>query len=118
MSSTPLYLLVGAGGWSRFKTGSWIPEPGHLRAAVDARSDLRLRRDAGDVAGVGWFVAMRLAKADSIDQQDAGNIYMWTAIWSIIGSRAALVSSPTPEAIASCRTPQDLARAAWSPTAA
>ena len=36
---------------------------------------------------VGWFLAMRLAKQDGIDQQEAGTIYMWTAVWSIIGSR-------------------------------
>jgi phosphatidylglycerol:prolipoprotein diacylglycerol transferase len=36
---------------------------------------------------VGWFIAMHLAKQDGIDQQEAGTIYMWTAVWSIIGSR-------------------------------
>ena len=36
---------------------------------------------------VGWFLAMRLAKQDGIGQQAAAAIYMWTAIWSIIGSR-------------------------------
>ena len=36
---------------------------------------------------VGWFLAMRLAKQDDIDQQAGGTIYMWAAIWSIIGSR-------------------------------
>ena len=44
---------------------------------------------------VGWFIAMRLAKQDGIDQQEAGTIYMWTAVWSIIGSRL-LWSSPLP----------------------
>jgi phosphatidylglycerol:prolipoprotein diacylglycerol transferase len=36
---------------------------------------------------IGWFIAMTLAKQDGIDQQEAGTIYMWTAVWSIIGSR-------------------------------
>ena len=36
---------------------------------------------------VGWFIAMSLAKKDGIDQQEAGTIYMWSAVWSIIGSR-------------------------------
>ena len=36
---------------------------------------------------VGWFLAMRLAVQDGISQQIAGTIYMWTAVWSIIGSR-------------------------------
>ena len=51
----------------------------------------------GTSLAVGWYVAMRLAKADGIDQQEAGNIYMWTAIWSIIGSRL-LWYFTTPEA--------------------
>jgi phosphatidylglycerol---prolipoprotein diacylglyceryl transferase len=36
---------------------------------------------------VGWFIAMHLAKQDGIDQQETGTIYMWSAVWSIIGSR-------------------------------
>ncbi|HMF39047.1 MAG TPA: prolipoprotein diacylglyceryl transferase [Polyangia bacterium] len=36
---------------------------------------------------IGWFIAMNLAGKDGIDQQEAGTIYMWTAVWSIIGSR-------------------------------
>jgi phosphatidylglycerol:prolipoprotein diacylglycerol transferase len=36
---------------------------------------------------VGWFIVMNLAKNDGLDQQEAGTIYMWSAIWSIIGSR-------------------------------
>ena len=39
---------------------------------------------------VGWFLAMKLAKQDSIDQQEAGTIYMWTAVWSIVGCALAL----------------------------
>jgi phosphatidylglycerol:prolipoprotein diacylglycerol transferase len=30
---------------------------------------------------------MRLAKQDGIRQETAGNIYMWTAVWSIVGAR-------------------------------
>ena len=40
---------------------------------------------------VGWFLAMKLAKQDSIDQQEAGTIYMWTAVWSIVGARLLYV---------------------------
>src|SRR6185295_2272611 len=39
------------------------------------------------VGKYGDSVANILAKNDGIDQQEAGTIYMWTAIWSIIGSR-------------------------------
>jgi phosphatidylglycerol:prolipoprotein diacylglycerol transferase len=34
---------------------------------------------------------MRLAQQDHIDQQEAGTMYMWTAVWSIIGSRVLYV---------------------------
>ncbi len=40
---------------------------------------------------VGWFLAMRLAKQDGIGQEAAAAIYMWSAIWSIIGSRVLYV---------------------------
>ena len=46
---------------------------------------------------VGWFLVMRFAKQDGLDQQETGNIYMWTAVWSIIGSRV-LWWLTTPEA--------------------
>src|SRR5205085_3545142 len=36
---------------------------------------------------VGWFLAMRLSKEDGIPPAEAGAIYMWTAVWSIIGAR-------------------------------
>jgi phosphatidylglycerol:prolipoprotein diacylglycerol transferase len=36
---------------------------------------------------IGWFLAMRLAKEDGIPQETAGAIYMWTAVWSIVGAR-------------------------------
>jgi len=36
---------------------------------------------------IGWFLAMRLAKQDGIPTETAGNIYMWTAVWSIVGAR-------------------------------
>src|SRR5207244_4364626 len=36
---------------------------------------------------VGWFLAMRLAKNDGIPQDQSGAIYMWTAVWSIVGAR-------------------------------
>jgi phosphatidylglycerol:prolipoprotein diacylglycerol transferase len=36
---------------------------------------------------VGWFLAMRLSKQDGIPPAEAGAIYMWTAVWSIVGAR-------------------------------
>jgi phosphatidylglycerol:prolipoprotein diacylglycerol transferase len=40
---------------------------------------------------VGWFIVMTLAKQDGMDQQETGAIYMWSAVWSIIGSRLLYV---------------------------
>jgi phosphatidylglycerol:prolipoprotein diacylglycerol transferase len=40
---------------------------------------------------IGWFLAMMLAQKDGIDQQEAGTVYMWTAVWSIVGSRLLYV---------------------------
>jgi phosphatidylglycerol:prolipoprotein diacylglycerol transferase len=40
---------------------------------------------------VGWFLAMRLAKEDGIPNEQAASIYMWTAVWSIVGARVLYV---------------------------
>jgi phosphatidylglycerol:prolipoprotein diacylglycerol transferase len=40
---------------------------------------------------VGWFLAMRLGKQDGIPEEHAGAIYMWTAVWSIVGARVLYV---------------------------
>ena len=66
---------------------------------------------------VGWFLAMRFAEEDRIDQQEAGTIYMWTAVWSIIGSRVLYVITNSPTSTASARCSWSTG-AAWSPTAA
>jgi phosphatidylglycerol---prolipoprotein diacylglyceryl transferase len=80
-SSTPLYLLGGAlavcwkfGDWSFGH--AWKPLPIYAYGVM-----------LGTSLVVGWFVAMKFAGEDQIDQQEAGTIYMWTAVWSIIGSR-------------------------------
>jgi prolipoprotein diacylglyceryl transferase len=96
-SSTPFLLLIVAGGLARFKTGSFLPSLttfGQPWAPVPIYAYGVM---LGTSLAVGWYVAMRLAKADGIDQQEAGNIYMWTAIWAIIGSRL-LWYFTTPEA--------------------
>jgi phosphatidylglycerol:prolipoprotein diacylglycerol transferase len=40
---------------------------------------------------VGWFLALRLAKNDGIPSEQAGAIYMWTAVWAIVGARLLYV---------------------------
>ncbi len=81
LSSTPLYLAGGAvailGKLGNFSFGHpWNPVPIYSYGVM-----------LGTSLVVGWFVAMKFAGDDQIDQQEAGTIYMWTAVWSIIGSR-------------------------------
>ena len=86
-SSTPLYLLVGAELLLYFKADMLFP-----RAAAFSHpwTDVPIYAYGvmlGTSLVIGWFIAMNLAGKDGIDQQEAGSIYMWTAVWSIIGSR-------------------------------
>jgi phosphatidylglycerol:prolipoprotein diacylglycerol transferase len=81
LSSTPLYLLGGAlavcwkfGDWSFGH--AWRPLPIYAYGVM-----------LGTSLVLGWFLAMKFAGEDNIDQQEAGTIYMWTAVWAIIGSR-------------------------------
>jgi phosphatidylglycerol:prolipoprotein diacylglycerol transferase len=96
-TSTPLYLLIGAGAVLYLKADTlfpgraafshpWTPVPIYAYGVM-----------LGTSLVVGWFIAMNLAGKDGIDQQEAGTIYMWTAVWSIIGSRL-LWYFTTPEA--------------------
>jgi prolipoprotein diacylglyceryl transferase len=96
-SSTPLYALIGAELLIYFKTDHvfptaagfaqpWTPVPIYAYGVM-----------LGTSLVVGWFIAMMLAKQDGIDQQEAGTIYMWTAVWSIIGSRLLYVVTNVSE---------------------
>ena len=86
-SSTPLMLLLGAVALMGLRGPSFIPSP-----AAFAEPWLPVPIHAygvmlGTAMVVGWFLAMRLAKQDGIPTATAGNIYMWTAVWSIVGAR-------------------------------
>lgn len=85
--SMPLYLLVGAELLVGLKSPSWVPGTDMFANPWTPVPIYAYGVMLGTSLFVGWFLAMRLAKQDNIDQQDAGNIYMWTAIWSIIGAR-------------------------------
>ncbi len=90
-SSTPLYLLVAAEVLIGMKSGSWTPSAagfGHPWTPVPIYSYGVM---LGTSLVVGWFLVMRLAQQDHIDQQEAATMYMWTCVWSIIGSRALYV---------------------------
>jgi phosphatidylglycerol:prolipoprotein diacylglycerol transferase len=89
LSSTPAYFLAGAVVLYMFKGGDWTPLPIYAYGVMLGTSLI-----------VGWFVAMRLARQDGIPEQDAGTIYMWTAVWSIIGSRVLwYITDPSPKSI-------------------
>jgi phosphatidylglycerol:prolipoprotein diacylglycerol transferase len=91
LSSTPLYLLAGAELLIGLRSGSWTPSVAGFGQHWEPVPIYSYGVMLGTSLVVGWFLAMRFAKQDLIDQQDAGNIYMWTAVWSIIGSRVLYV---------------------------
>jgi phosphatidylglycerol:prolipoprotein diacylglycerol transferase len=87
LGSTPLYLAIGAGVLYFLKSGEWTPVPIYAYGVMLGTSLI-----------VGWFLAMRLAREDGIPEQEAGTIYMWTAVWSIIGSRLLwFITDPEPK---------------------
>jgi phosphatidylglycerol---prolipoprotein diacylglyceryl transferase len=84
-NATPLYLLAAAEALVRVKTGSWVPSWAAL--AGQSVPIYAYGVMLGTSLIVGWFLAMTLAKHDGVPQQEAGTIYMWTAVWSIVGAR-------------------------------
>jgi prolipoprotein diacylglyceryl transferase len=91
LSSTPLFLLIGAEILIGLKSGSWTPSGEGFSHPWSPVPIYAYGVMLGTSLIVGWFIAMRLAKQDGIPEQEAGTIYMWTAVWSIIGSRALYV---------------------------
>ncbi len=90
-SSTSLYLLVGAWLLLGLRGGAWIPSAGVFAKAWPPVPIYAYGVMLGTSMLVGWFLAMRLAKQDGIPQDQAGTIYMWTAVWSIVGARLLYV---------------------------
>jgi phosphatidylglycerol:prolipoprotein diacylglycerol transferase len=87
LSSTPLYLLGGAVALMYARGGGLIPTKELFAAPWKDVPIYAYGVMLGTSMIVGWFLAMRLAKDDGIHQETAGAIYMWTAVWSIIGAR-------------------------------
>jgi phosphatidylglycerol:prolipoprotein diacylglycerol transferase len=90
-SSTPLYMLVGAELLIGFKSGSWFPSGAGFARTWTPVPIYSYGVMLGTSLIIGWFLAMRFAKQDGIRQEDAAAIYMWTAVWSIIGARLLYV---------------------------
>src|SRR5262245_13349176 len=80
VGSTAVYLAAGAGILYYLRHQTWEAVPIYAYGVM-----------LGTSLVVGWFLAMKLAKQDGIDQQEAGTIYMWTAVWSIVGARLLYV---------------------------
>jgi phosphatidylglycerol:prolipoprotein diacylglycerol transferase len=90
-SSTPLLMVAGAWALLGLRGGTWIPSAeafGKPWLPVPIFS-YGVMLTTGLVTG--WFLAMRLARNDGIRNEDAGAIYMWTAVWSIVGARVLYV---------------------------
>jgi prolipoprotein diacylglyceryl transferase len=90
-SSTPLYLLAGAEVLVGLKSGSWTPSAAGFQQVWSPVPIYAYGVMLGTSLIVGWFLVMRFAKQDGIAQESAASIYMWSAIWSIIGSRVLYV---------------------------
>ena len=90
-TSTPLYLLVGAWLLLGLRGGSWIPSGGMFAHAWKPVPIFSYGVMLGSSMVVGWFLALRLAKQDGIPSEQAGAIYMWTAVWAIAGARVLYV---------------------------
>ncbi len=86
-TSTPLYLLVGAWLLLGLRGGSWIPSGGMFAHDWKPVPIFSYGVMLGTSMVVGWFLALRLAKQDGIPSEQAGAIYMWTAVWAIVGAR-------------------------------
>jgi prolipoprotein diacylglyceryl transferase len=90
-SSTPFYLLVGAWLLLGLRGHTWIPSGGMFTHAWEPVPIFSYGVMLGTSMVVGWFLALRLAKNDGIPPEQAGAIYMWTAISSIVGARVLYV---------------------------
>lgn len=90
-TSTPFYLLIGAWLLSGLRGHSWIPSGGMFSHDWLPVPIFSYGVMLGTSMVVGWFLVMRLAKQDGIPAEQAGAIYMWTAVWSIVGARVLYI---------------------------
>jgi prolipoprotein diacylglyceryl transferase len=86
-SSTPLIMIIAAVALMGLRGGSWIPAPGvftqpWLGVPIHSYGVM-----LGTSMVVGWFLTMRLAKEDGVPLDAAGQIFMWSAVYSIVGAR-------------------------------
>lgn len=93
LTLNPVLLVVAALALVKFRspTASFIPETGTFSQAWLPVPIYAYGVMLGTSMIVGWFLAMRNARQDGIPSDQAGVIYMWTAVWSIVGARLLYV---------------------------
>src|SRR5450432_1881490 len=93
LGANPLLLVAGALAIVKYRspTGSFIPEVGTFSQAWLPVPIYSYGVMLGTSMIIGWFLAMRNAKQDGLSTEAAGAIYMWSAVYSIIGARLLYV---------------------------
>lgn len=82
-----LFPLLGAWYVLRWGSGSWLPNGTDWKQPwaafpVHAYGTMLSLAMLG-----GWFLVLRLAKAEGISSRNALAIYMWSALWALFGAR-------------------------------
>jgi len=90
-SSTPWLLLGGAWALLGLRGGRWVPTRSVMVEPWVSLPIFSYGVMLGTSLLVGWFLVMKLAKKDGVPNSDAGRIYMWSAVWSMVGARALYV---------------------------
>jgi phosphatidylglycerol:prolipoprotein diacylglycerol transferase len=93
LGANPLLLVAAALALVKFRspTDSFIPETGTFSQPWLPVPIYAYGVMLGTSMIVGWFLAMRNAKQDGISTDSAGAMYMWTAVYSIVGARLLYV---------------------------
>jgi phosphatidylglycerol:prolipoprotein diacylglycerol transferase len=93
LTLNPLLLVAAALALVKFRspTASFIPDSGTFSQPWQPVPIYAYGVMLGTSMIVGWFLAMRNARQDGIPSDQAGVIYMWTAVWSIVGARLLYV---------------------------
>jgi phosphatidylglycerol:prolipoprotein diacylglycerol transferase len=93
LGANPLLLVAAALAIVKFRspTDSFIPETGTFSQPWLPVPIYAYGVMLGTSMIVGWFLAMRNAKQDGLSTEAAGAIYMWSAVYSIVGARLLYV---------------------------
>lgn len=98
LGANPLLLVAAALAIVKFRspTASFIPESGTFSQPWLPVPIYAYGVMLGTSMIIGWFLAMRNARQDGMSTEAAGAIYMWAAVWSIIGARLLYVLTNLP----------------------